>query len=85
MKCADGVRRRVFVRVLGFCGDAPEQRLLAARVGRKDAVVDAYTGSSEHLRAYRGGAPRCVWVVVAGCPVPHVPVPVPVSDDAGAG
>lgn len=59
VKCHDGATRKVFVRVLGFSGDAPEHRLLAARRGHKDTAVDATVGSHAHLHNYNGKEPRC--------------------------
>lgn len=67
IKCRDGCTRTVVVRVLGFSGDAPELKDVAACAGLGDAALDAGVGSDEHLFAYAGGAPTCACVPLASC------------------
>lgn len=64
IKCRDGRDRTVFVRVLGFSGDAPELNEIAARAGSCDPALDADVGSDEHLFHFSGGTPRCVLVAL---------------------
>ena len=63
LECHDGRTRKVFVRVLGFSGDAPELNEIAARAGSCDPALDADVGSDDHLIHFSGGTPR--WVAQA--------------------